>query len=83
MDTFTAWQWYPLEEAYKVTFNLWLLTKRALSWFDPNFQPKYYIRWGGVRLLFLITCFVWGWSAAKMVRDDKDFEIPYPLQKDS
>lgn len=69
-------------EAYKVTFNFWLLTKRAFSWFDPNSPPKYYIRWGGVRLLVLITCFVWGWAAEKMVQDDKDFEIPYPLQED-
>lgn len=62
--------------------NFWSLTKRAFSWFDPNSKPKFYIRWGGVRLLVLIFCFVGGWMAGGMVQEDKDFDMPYPLKRD-
>ncbi len=62
--------------------NFWLLTKLTFSWFDPNSTPKYYIRWGGVRLAILIFVFFGGWMASGMVQEDKDFDIPYPAMKD-
>ena len=66
----------------KRPLNFWLLTKRAFSWFDPNSTPKYYIRWGGVRMVALFFCFIGGWAASGMVQDTKDFDTPYPLEKD-
>lgn len=62
--------------------SLWLLTRQAFSWFDPSSAPKYYIRWGGVRLLILICCFVGGWMAEGMVKKEKDFDTPYPLKQE-
>lgn len=58
--------------------SFWLVTKRAFSYFDPNSPPKYYIHWGGIRMLVLMTCFVWGWAAKMMVEEERDFDMPYP-----